>query len=869
MIRFSIFFFIFPIIAFIKEIDTRRYDKDKLLFRNRQKAFSRYPNIGDVLGASSSSNSAALRQRTHVGGRKNSLDSHGRPSSYLTGNINRNVGCYYGPNVNGTKRRIPDEQRLIHHLLSDYNPAGRPVFNASTNVTVAFDLQLQQLNDMDERNQVLTVTLWFMQEWTDERLVWDPADYNGLKKLRLPCNRIWLPDIVLYNSADDFTTGYMQSRVWVNHTGHVFWGPPAKLRSSCKVDITFFPFDDQNCSMKFGSWTYDGYQVDLISKKKHPDRDQYIESGEWLLKNVIAIRHVEKYACCDEPYPDVTIYFIIRRRVLYYLFNIIFPCGWLSILALLGFWLPPDSGEKITLGITVLLAFSVFMLLIAESMPATSEYVPIVCIYLTITMSLTSMSIILTVFVLRLHYAGVAGAHPPPKSIFYFLVTYTAPAVGLHRTVRAIMDERQRQMDENISSKNKYHKSIILAEKGIKNNRLNDSSIYDNEKLYMQNEQHYSSSSNSVKQTICFPVTNLSRKKNEKKLDKKQEKKNRNRLLIDNKFSRSSNNIAPDKMLLAHHKKENEKYSNALSSCSSVTSLLALAIESEQTGSRRSKKSKRSNQKSKQAKLKISKKKDSLLTDIPSMDEQESELSKLYDDLPNNLIANNKQSLYHHHHHHHLHCHDHQNFVEEAPEEEEDDDDEQHQSKHINSQYKNNNIYFNPSKESGERRTLATSSTIPSSNLKSQFNTQYVYMANGKLFYREHQEQQQQVNRKDDTKTRSDLVRDKKFQIYPDQDPTTCDEEDERILQEYQRLWMRYDYTMHSLLQGLKDLTKKQEQTFMEKRIEVEWKLMAMIVDRVLFWIFFILTIVSTLFTLVIVPLLKDIYPTPHVHTDN
>ena len=84
------------------------------------------------------------------------------------------------------------------------------------------------------------------------------------------------------------------------------------------------------------------------------------------------------YACCEEPYPDVRFTIIIRRKTLYYLFNIIFPCLWLTILSLLGFWLPPDSGEKITLGITVLLAFSVFMLLIAESMPATSEFVPLI-----------------------------------------------------------------------------------------------------------------------------------------------------------------------------------------------------------------------------------------------------------------------------------------------------------------------------------------------------------------------------------------------------------------------------------------------------------------------------------------------------------
>lgn len=50
----------------------------------------------------------------------------------------------------------------------------------------------------------------------------------------------------------------------------------------------------------------------------------------------------------------------------------------LSALTLLTFWLPPTSGEKITLGLSVFLAFSMFMLLIAEEVPATSESVPLI-----------------------------------------------------------------------------------------------------------------------------------------------------------------------------------------------------------------------------------------------------------------------------------------------------------------------------------------------------------------------------------------------------------------------------------------------------------------------------------------------------------
>ncbi|CAF0938516.1 unnamed protein product [Rotaria sordida] len=367
---------------------------------------------------------------------------------------------------------IPDEQRLMAQLLRNYDPSARPVYNASNTVNVAFGIALAQLSDM---------------EWYDERLVWNASDFNGLVTLRLPCSKIWLPDIVLYNSADDYTQGYYQSKAMVDSNGHVFWPPPAKFRSSCKIDVTFFPFDDQLCKLKFGSWTYDAAQVNLTKRRDHVDMTNYIRSGEWHIVHIEIKRNDVTYPCCPEIYyPDVTIYVHIRRRVLYYLFNIIFPCIWLSILSLLGFWLPPDSGEKITLGITVLLAFSVFMLLIAESMPATSEMVPLIEIYLTIVMALTSLSIVLTVYVLQLHHSGPVVI-PIPYSFKYSLVRHVAPVIGMKKIVEIYAQEHHLIETDEVyrcfakpqttpidSPLIKNKKNVIFEKKNIKH-RQNDS----------------------------------------------------------------------------------------------------------------------------------------------------------------------------------------------------------------------------------------------------------------------------------------------------------------------------------------------------------------------------------------------------------
>lgn len=65
-------------------------------------------------------------------------------------------------------------------------------------------------------------------------------------------------------SADEGFDGTYHTNVVVRHNGSCLYVPPGIFKSTCKIDITWFPFDDQHCDMKFGSWTYDGNQVLLL-----------------------------------------------------------------------------------------------------------------------------------------------------------------------------------------------------------------------------------------------------------------------------------------------------------------------------------------------------------------------------------------------------------------------------------------------------------------------------------------------------------------------------------------------------------------------------------------------------------------------------
>lgn len=62
-------------------------------------------------------------------------------------------------------------------------------------------------------------------------------------------------------SADGNYEVTIMTKAILHHTGKVVWKPPAIYKSFCEIDVEYFPFDEQTCFMKFGSWTYDGYTV--------------------------------------------------------------------------------------------------------------------------------------------------------------------------------------------------------------------------------------------------------------------------------------------------------------------------------------------------------------------------------------------------------------------------------------------------------------------------------------------------------------------------------------------------------------------------------------------------------------------------------
>ncbi|KAL5110258.1 Acetylcholine receptor subunit alpha-like 2 [Taenia crassiceps] len=341
---------------------------------------------------------------------------------------------------------VRTERKLYDQLLAPqrYNKLIRPGTLSKAPTIVHLGLRLSQFINVDEQKEVIQTQVWLEQEWQDVHLQWNPACFGGVESIHVPAEELWRPDIVLYNNADGKYEITTLTRAEVFFNGTVRWMPPALYLSACRIDMEYFPYDEQICSMRFGSWTYDGSKVDLrhhlqkyapeLSRPLHidyaADLHNFGSTIEYDVISVSAVCYDRAYQHSPHPYPEVVFQFRMRRRTVFHTFNLLLPCVAIAVLAVMTFLLPPECREKISLSITTLLALTLFFLLISKTAPPTSLAVPLIGKYLLFTIVLITSSILLTVVVLNIHFRS-AETHSMGKWMRCIFLEVLPPLLGL------------------------------------------------------------------------------------------------------------------------------------------------------------------------------------------------------------------------------------------------------------------------------------------------------------------------------------------------------------------------------------------------------------------------------------------------------
>jgi cation transporter family protein len=295
------------------------------------------------------------------------------------------------------------ELNLHKELFKNYNSNVMPQDNKTEPIEVTLDLILMAIDEVDEKRQTISIKAFLEIQWQDAFLSWNSSKYPEISRISVKNSDIWIPDVALQDTFDKLTDlGQVDGKANVENNGLVTIWPYNIYTVSCKVSIGKFPFDKQSCQFDFQSWSHSRSDLVLKSKQKKPGLKVYKESGEWDLVSTKVVQESRPYG--NESWDHVLFHFELKRKSLYHVMNVFVPVLCISVLSIISFLLPSESGERVTFSISIFLTLAVFLTTVNSSMPESSDEVASFSVYVGLQLFGSALTIIFTIISLNLYH---------------------------------------------------------------------------------------------------------------------------------------------------------------------------------------------------------------------------------------------------------------------------------------------------------------------------------------------------------------------------------------------------------------------------------------------------------------------------------
>ena len=260
-------------------------------------------------------------------------------------------------------------RKLYNDLFSNYTKEVMPVYDHSKPMMVGVTCYLVSINNFNEVEETISITGYFDFNWTDPFLAWNPSIYGHVYSTVIDSSDMWRPFIVLTNSVNKMEPigGTTKFNAVIITNGEVVYSPGDVFESKCPTDISKFPFDEQQCILVFAAWGISTSFLSLSSLKDQAELVYFSPHSDWKLL---------EYSTESEDIGDGTLFSLnirIKRRALYYGVMVCAPTVLFALLNPLVFLLPVESGERVSLAMTILLSYAIFLTLVSSSIPASSN----------------------------------------------------------------------------------------------------------------------------------------------------------------------------------------------------------------------------------------------------------------------------------------------------------------------------------------------------------------------------------------------------------------------------------------------------------------------------------------------------------------
>ncbi|RCN38012.1 Neurotransmitter-gated ion-channel ligand binding domain protein [Ancylostoma caninum] len=299
---------------------------------------------------------------------------------------------------------------LVHRLLdTGYNSGDRPVLNENDAVNLTIIANALTLLRMDQAEETAIFSAEFILEWKDAFLKWDPAEFDGQKRVKLKEIQIWRPDVTVSTSiAKESLLDANERYVDVFYDGLVRQSVYAVYTNLCNMKVNEFPYDSQVCLIDIGPWSYTDEEVHSIPGKSIESPYIGFEgNSEWDFTKLLSS---EKRSCdsdADFHYTEVRFELYIERRPQFYLWVLLIPTFVITTVSICGLFIPTntlgDREEKVNLGLTTLLSSAVILEIVANSMPKASA-LPLLGNFILAEIFVVAAGVVCSVITLTFHH---------------------------------------------------------------------------------------------------------------------------------------------------------------------------------------------------------------------------------------------------------------------------------------------------------------------------------------------------------------------------------------------------------------------------------------------------------------------------------
>jgi hypothetical protein len=296
---------------------------------------------------------------------------------------------------------IAEVTDLTTTLLTGYRKEVRPASDHTVPTVVNITLNLVTIQSLEEVTGKFSIVAIFDMAWWDDRLKWDPTKYGNVINIYMEGANIWVPPLINTTPYDKasapITDSDIHIRVYSN--GLSLWSIGSFVISTCSINVKYYPFDIQTCLIRLAPWGYGRAEIFLNSLLPEFTLPYYNPSGEWSISKTKAENGGD-----TNPFSSVEFSIELERRSTFMVINVILPIIFMACLNCLVFVLPAESGERVGYALTVLLSIAVFLTLIGDNIPKTSQPMSIFSYYLLNILVLSAVIVVATVFNLRLYY---------------------------------------------------------------------------------------------------------------------------------------------------------------------------------------------------------------------------------------------------------------------------------------------------------------------------------------------------------------------------------------------------------------------------------------------------------------------------------